>query len=392
MIALSVREEQRPAYMGVVSATFGISSVAGPLLSGGLTDSVGWRWCFWINLPIGFLAVTIVTLSFNSPLQPPREKTVLSHIIGLDLNGGILVTAFLSCFVLGMHYVSTQPWTSPSVWGSLLGSALSFLVFLLNEYKMGPHAMVHAHLLRKPKIALNLVYMFFFAGVFSPLQYTLPVQFQSVDAASPSQSGVRLIPLLLGVSIFTATSNVLLTWWRHYRPLLLVGAVLATAGTISIYTIDAPASTRRWIGFELLTGMGIGIALQIPMIYNQSLVTSRAEIPAATTLSLFSENMGATLFVAAGEAAFAQGLVRHVKAGLPSLDPSVVVNAGALQIRRVFSGRELEVVLGGYLYGCRVSHLLVVSCGVLTCVVSLVGEGPGLVRWLRGQLGKIHVA
>ncbi|CAI6339965.1 unnamed protein product [Periconia digitata] len=389
IIAVSVGEDKRPAFMGVVSATFGISSVAGPLLGGGLTGSVGWRWCFWINLPIGALAVAIVALSFRSPLTPPREMKRIQRFASLDIGGGLLVTSFFTCFVLGMHYSSISPWTSPRVLCSLIGSFLSFCAFVFNEYKMGDKAMVHAHLLRRPKVALNLAFMFFFAGVFQPLQYTLPVQFQSVDAASPSQSGVRLIPLLLGVSVFTATSNVLLTWWRHYKPLLLGGAMLATAGTISIYSVDKPASTRTWIGFEMLTGMGIGIALQIPMIYNQALV-EKDEVALVTPLSLFSENVGTTLFVASGEAAFAQGLVRYLKASLPELDPKVVVDAGALQIRSLFRDEELRMVLGGYLHGCRVSHLLAVSCGAVTCLVAVAAAGPGMVREVRERLGKSH--
>ncbi|KAJ4294143.1 hypothetical protein N0V90_007833 [Kalmusia sp. IMI 367209] len=347
IIAVSVSDEYRAAYMGVVSATFGISSVAGPLLGGGLTDSVGWRWCFWISLPIGALAAIMMTLTFRSPLVP-RETTLRQRIIGLDLGGGALVTSFLTCFVLGMHYSGTRPWSSPRVICSLVGSVLSFIAFVLNEWKMGDKAMLHAHLLRRPDIALNLIYVFFLAGVFFPLQFTLPVQFQSVDATSASQSGVRLIPLILGVSIFTAVANGALTWWRHYKPFLLVGALLATAGSASIYSVNSQASTRTWIGFELLTGMGIGLALQIPMIYNQALVT-RDDIPSVTSLSLFIENIGATLFVASGEAAFTQGLVAHLKHSLPNLDPHAVVNAGATQIRTLFKGGELDMVLGSYL-------------------------------------------
>ncbi|KAK3214154.1 hypothetical protein GRF29_28g2197663 [Pseudopithomyces chartarum] len=234
----------------------------------------------------------------------------------------------------------------------LVGSALSFAAFVYDQHLMRDKAMVHAHLVRKPDILLNLIYSFFLAGLFFPLQYTLPIQFQSVDATSASQSGVRLIPLILGVSVFTAVSNGALTWWHYYKPFLLIGAFLATAGTASIYSVDSPASTRTWIGFELLTGMGVGLALQIPMIYNQALV-QRDDIPSVTSLSLFTENLGTTLFVASAEASFQQGLVNHLKDKMPSLDPHTVVDAGVTQIRTMFGGQELETVLGSYLYGCR---------------------------------------
>ncbi|KAL1606455.1 hypothetical protein SLS60_003859 [Paraconiothyrium brasiliense] len=389
MIAISVEDKYRAAYMGVVSATFGISSVAGPLLGGGLTDSEFAFLTFHrISLPIGGLAVAIMTLTFRSPIVI-REMKLRERIIGLDLNGGILVTSFLSCFVLSMHYSGTHPWSSPRVWGSLVGSALSFLAFIYNEYKMRDKAMVHAHLIKKWNVSLNLMYGFFLAGLFFPLQYILPVQFQSVDATSASQSGIRLIPLILAVSVFTAFSNGALTWWRHHKPFLLAGAFLATAGTATIYSVKAPASTRTWLGFELLTGMGVGLALQIPMIYNQALVP-RDDIPSVTSLTLFTENLGTTLFVAACEASFQQGLVAHLKKSLPSLDPHDVVNAGATQIRNLFHGGDLDMVLGSYLHGCRVSHLIALSCGVVACMVSVAAAGPSVVRTVMEKWRKSH--
>ena len=311
------------------------------------------------------------------------------RFIGLDVSGGALVTSFLTCFVLGMHYIGTRPGSSPAVICSFIGSALSFLAFAYDQYIMGDKAMINAHLIRKTDVLFNLVYSFFLAGLFFPLQYTLPVQFQSVDATSASESGVRLIPLILGVSVFTAFSNITLTWWRHYKPFLLVGAFLATAGTVSIYSVDSPASTRTWIGYELLTGMGVGLALQIPMIYNQALV-ARDDIPSVTSLTLFTENLGTSLFVAGAESSFQQGLIGHLKESLPSLDPHTVVNAGATQIRTLFSGGELEMVLDSYLHGCRVGHLIGVSCGAIACLVSVGVAGPSVVRGLREKLAKSH--
>lgn len=329
-----------------------------------------------------------MTLTFRSPIIP-RDMKLRDRILGLDLGGGVLVTSFLICYVLAMHYSSKQPWSSPAVICSLVGSALSFAAFVYDQHLMRDKAMVHAHLVRKPDILLNLIYSFFLAGLFFPLQYTLPIQFQSVDATSASQSGVRLIPLILGVSVFTAVSNGALTWWHYYKPFLLIGAFLATAGTASIYSVDSPASTRTWIGFELLTGMGVGLALQIPMIYNQALV-QRDDIPSVTSLSLFTENLGTTLFVASAEASFQQGLVNHLKDKMPSLDPHTVVDAGVTQIRTMFGGQELETVLGSYLYGCRVSHLIGVSCGVVACLVSVGGAWPSVIKGVRERWAKSH--
>jgi hypothetical protein len=326
---------------------------------------------------------------FSSPV-PPRTASLRERILHTDLLGGTIMTGSLSCFVMTMHATSIYGWSSPHSLPIFISGILLFLLFTLNEYHLGPRAMIQPHLLTNRSILPNLIYSFFLAGVFFPLLYTLPVQFQSVHNTSASQSGIRLIPLVLGVSVFTMLANGLLTFWRHYKPLLLLGAILGTAGVSKIYTLGANATTADWIGFEVLTAVGVGIALQIPMIANQTHVAVD-DIPSVTALSLFAENLGTTLFVAAGEAAFTQGLMSAAGKNMSgAVDPQRLLHVGATQIRRLFSGKELAQVLSSYLEGCQISHVISVACGAGACLVSLGSAGPAGVREVRKMLGKVH--
>ncbi|KAF2686262.1 MFS gliotoxin efflux transporter glia [Lentithecium fluviatile CBS 122367] len=388
VIALTVKEQHRALYMSTVGLTFAVSSVAGPLLGGGLTDSLGWRWCFWINLPIGVLAAAIMFFAFNASLRLP-EATLWERIIQMDLGGSALVTGCLTCFVLAMHWGGTNSWSQPRVILSLFGYCAFFLAFVANSWWMGSKSMIQAHLLKNKRILSNLGYVFFIAGVFFPLQFTLPVQFQSVNGTSATQSGIRLIPLILGVSVFTTIAGGVLTFWRHYEPFLLVGALLATAGATSIYSLGANASTGAWIGTELLTGMGIGLAFQMPMIANQADV-GHDDIASVTALNLFVENFGTTLFVASGEAAFTKALMQSLARALPSADPKAVLDVGATEIRNFFGGGELGKVLSSYLHGCKASHIVCVACGVAMSLTSMSTAGPALVKEVRLRLKKSH--
>ncbi|KAF2258931.1 MFS gliotoxin efflux transporter glia [Lojkania enalia] len=388
IIAFTAKPEYRAAYMGVLGVTFGASSVVGPLLGGVLTDGPGWRWCFWVSLPIGFAAALTMFLFFTPPV-PPKEAALLERIVHMDLLGGVLISGSLSCFVLAMHWSGIYSWSNPRSILIFTSSILLFCVFCINEWRMGDKAMVQSHLLRKLTVLPNLIYIFFLAGLFFPLLYTLPVRFQSVHNTSASQSGIRLIPLVLGVSVFTMVSNGLLTFWRHYKPFLLVGALLGTAGVSKMYTLDSDASVGDWIGFEMLAAMGIGLALQIPMIANQTMVSSE-DIGSVTAISLFFENMGTTIFVAAGEAAFAQGLMASISKNIPRLDPHAVLNIGVTQIRTVFVGSELNDVLESYLEGCRISQVISVACGVVACLVSLGCAGKAGIREMKIRLKKVH--
>lgn len=339
-------------------------------------------------LPIGFAATAIMFLAFKSPMAP-KEATLPERFIQMDLGGGTLATGALSCFVLTMHWAGVYSWGHRRVILSLVGFILLFICFVANEWWMGSKAMVQAHLLKNKLILANLGYIFFLAGAFFPLLYTLPVQFQSVNDTSASQSGVRLIPLILGVSVFTMVSNGLLTFWRHYKPFLLVGALLATAGVSNIYTLNATATTATWIGYEVLTATGVGLALQIPMIANQAAVGAD-DMAAVTSLTLFIENCGTALFVASGEAAFTQALVDSLGRNLPSVDPHTILNAGATQVRNLFSDGELDQILSSYLYGCKVSHIISVSCGAAASLISMSNAGPAAVREVKLRLKKSH--
>tara|TARA_R110002003_G_scaffold251_4_gene17798 strand:+ start:7410 stop:9137 length:1728 start_codon:yes stop_codon:yes gene_type:complete len=410
-IALTAGPENRAAYMGLVGITFGTASVVGPLLGGLLTDGPGWRWCFWyvnlscgllrrlpslcrtlkslrISLPIGVTAALTMFLTFKDTLKP-QDAPLRKKIINLDLNGGFLIAGCFCCFVLAMHWIGINSWTSARVIGSFIGFALLLVCFIANEWAMGDKAMVQARLFRNRLLLANLFYIFFLAGAFFPLLYTLPIQFQSVNDTSASQSGVRLIPLVLGVSVFTLISNGLLTFWRHYKPWLLSGALLATAGNAVIYTLDAKTATKQWIGYELITATGIGLALQVPMIANQALVPAD-DMPAATSLTLFVENCGTALFVASGEAAFTNGLLSSLRANLPHVDARKVLDAGATQIRRSFEGSDLDEILASYLYGCKTGHLIPVACGAIAAAISLSNAGPAAVKEVKMRMKKMH--
>jgi hypothetical protein len=326
---------------------------------------------------------------FFTPPIPPKEASLRERIVQMDLQGSILVTGALSCFVLSMHWSGVYSWSSPRAILSMAFFVALMFAFFANEWLMGTKAMIQHHLLRNAAVLPNLIYIFFLAGVYFPLLYTLPVQMQSVHNTTASQSGVRLIPLVLGISIFTMISNGLLTFWRQYNAFLAVGSILALAGIVKIYTLGADAAMGDWIRYEILAAVGVGLALQIPMIANQTVVEA-ADVSSVTSLTLFIENLGTALFVSAGEAAFTQGLMTSIAKNVPSVEPHAVLDIGATQIRQAFSGSELQGVLGSYLDGCKISHILGVACGVAACLVSFAGVGTAGVREVKMRMKKMH--
>lgn len=384
IIALTAKPRYRDAYMGVTSVTFGASSVLGPLMGGWLTDGPGWRWCFWVSLPIGFSAALVMLLFFKAPIMP-KEGTLKHRILQTDVLGGILLSGALSCFVLAMHWSGIYGWANFRSVLAAVSFVLLMAIFVANEWQMGDKAMVQRRLLANGVVLPNLIFVFFLAGLYFPLLYTLPIQFQSVHGTSAAQSGVRLIPLALGISVFTAVMNVVLTFWRHYKPFVLIGALLGTAGVARMYTLGLHASTAQWVVFELLAAVGIGLALQLPMLANQAAVAVD-DIGDVTTLTLFCENLGTSFFIAATEAAFSQGLMASISRNIPELEPHAVLNLGATQIRQNFTGEELHQVQASYLDGCHIATAISMACGLVACVVAMGSAG----KEIKLRLKKVH--
>ncbi|OAL18357.1 hypothetical protein AYO22_10773 [Fonsecaea multimorphosa] len=379
IIAFSAKPQYRAAYMGVLGVTFGCASVVGPLLGGVFTDGPGWRWCFWISLPVGALAAATTALTVKVPSVPEAIQVPLKEkLISLDLTGSLLVLGGIS-----------SPWSSWHVITSLAGFVALLVVFSINEWQMGSRAMIQTHLLKKRSIVVSLGFQFLIAGLFFPLSFALPIQFQSVGNASASESGLRLIPLILAVSACTFVANGLLTFWRHYTPFLVIGAVAGTLGVVMVHTLDANAGLGSWIGFEILTGMGVGLALQVPMIMNQAAVGVE-DMAAVTSLTLFCENVGASIFIAATEAAFTNGLVSALGHNVPQVNPETVVNTGATEIRRLFGKKHLQGILMSYLQGCKDSHLVPMACGSAATLLSIVVAVPSVSQSWEKWKHKAH--
>jgi MFS family permease len=384
IIALTSPPRFRAAYMGILGLTFGTASVVGPLLGGALTDGPGWRFCFWVSLPIGAVAAGMMAVSLSQPQhQVPAALPYREKMRQMDLGGGLLITTALVCFVLAMHWGGQRPWSSGPVIASLIGAVATVVLFIVNEYKMGMKAMLQTHLFRSKVVVANFTFICLLAGLYFPLLYILPIQFQSINNDSAAQSGIRLIPLVLGISVFTMISNGALTFLKgYYNPFMTGGSILGALGMAMIFSLRGNASTGSWIGYEVLAASGIGLSLQIPMLANQAAV-SAADMSAVTSTTLFFENIGTTIFTAASEAAFTNGLLEGLRDSTLAINPQSVVDAGATQLRHKFSPAELPYVLDAYLQGCKTSYKVGLACAVAAVAVSLVNTGPSALRHLK---------
>ncbi|RMZ81570.1 hypothetical protein DV737_g2448, partial [Chaetothyriales sp. CBS 132003] len=372
IIAFSAPPPRRPAFTGIMGATFGIASVIGPLLGGIFTDGPGWRWCFYINLPIGGLASAIIFVFFKTPKAArPQEATLKEKILQMDFPGTFTIMAAMVCYLLAMQWGgTTKSWHSADVIGVLVGFGLFVILFIAIEYFQGDRALLQGRILKDRTFAAMSAYIVFVAGVFFIQLYYLPIYFQSTKNVSAAKSGIDNLPLVLGASLFTVLSGVLITVFGHFVPIMAVGSVLASVGSGLIYTLEIDSHSDKWIGYQALIGIGVGLIFQIPVIVAQASVKP-ADLSSASAMILFFQTIGGAIWISAGQAGFTNKLLTRLPQTAPGVSPQLVVATGATELRTVFPASQLPGILAAYMEGIKVTWIISIVCACVTVLLVL---------------------
>ncbi|KAI1434146.1 putative efflux pump antibiotic resistance protein [Xylaria sp. CBS 124048] len=373
IIAFAAEPSKRPAYTGLLGATYGIASVVGPLVGGVLTDRVTWRWCFYINLPIGGASAFIILLFFQTPpAAKPAEAPLREKILQMDPLGTTLALGGIISYILALQYGgSTHAWNSSVVVGLLVGFVVIMMVFAVFETWQGERSMLVPRILKSRVIGVGSIFQFFFAGSYYAVLYYLPIYFQSIHNVSPTQSGVRNLPLILSLSLFTLLSGGFITSTGIATPLQVAGALIATAGCATLYTLDINTSTGKWIGYQLLAGIGWGVGFQVPIIMAQS-NAEPADIASVTATVLFFQTIGGAFLVAAAQAAFVNRILTVLPGKVPGVDPAQVISIGATRIRSSFPAAQIPGIIDAYMEGITVALIIALAAVAFSALLSVL--------------------
>ena len=376
LIAFSASPKIRPMFTGIIGCSYGIAAVVGPLIGGVFADKVSWRWCFYINLPVGGLSAVIILLFFKTPAAAkPKTASALEKLIHMDLVGVILAMGAIISYILALQYGGLKhPWNSSVVIGLLVGFVLLTAAFFAWEWCSEDRAMLPYRLIGKRVYLVPSVFAFFFSGAYFLIIYYLPIYFQSIDNVSAAMSGVRNLPLILTVTITMLSSGAYISVTGIAAPITVVGTALGVVCTGLLYTFDIGTSEGKWIGYQVIGGVAWGIASQIPMMTVQA-TAKASDLAEITANLLFCQTIGGAFMVAAAQSAFVNVLLKTLPRTAPTVNPAVVVLTGATALRKTFPPEVLEGVLEAYMRGLKVSFAIgIASTGMAFIIITLFGK------------------
>ncbi|WP_299520360.1 MDR family MFS transporter [uncultured Serinicoccus sp.] len=324
---------QRGKYQGLMGAVFGVTSVAGPLAGGLITDHLGWRWLFFTTLPIGLLTLWFVLRHMHLPHQRREAKIDVAGIVTLSV-------AMVSILLATSWGGTTYPWASAEVLGLYALGLVTAAAFVVVELRAS-EPLLPLRLFRNSVFSwANVAGLGLAMVMFGSIIY-IPVFAQGVLGVDATQSGLILMPMMLGLIVMGILTGLLVTKTGHYKPFMLTGVAIMASGVWLLTMLSKTSSPWELFGSMAVVGVGLGMAMQQYTLVVQNVV-ARRDLGVATATTQFSRNIGSTVGIAVYGSIMTGGLGAAVASHLPaqmreqaaaqagSLDVGAVLDPGAL--------------------------------------------------------------
>ncbi|KAJ5131083.1 Major facilitator superfamily domain general substrate transporter [Penicillium bovifimosum] len=363
---------KRPIYIGMMGSIFGISSIIGPLMGGAFTDNVTWRWCFYINLPIGGFTMVVLFLFLTVP-HTAKPCTWKQHFLRLDPLGSVLFLPSVICFLLALQWGGNEyPWNNGRMIALFVVSGILMIAFVAVQIWLKKDATVPPHVFAQRSIISGVIFSMLVGGGLISMLYTLPLWFQGVRGTTAVKSGIDTIPMVIALVVGSILAGGIITATGYYTPWMFVAAILMSTGAGLMTTFKRDTYHAAWIGYQVLFGIGIGTGMQQPSMAAQT-VLRKDEVPIGVSLMFFAQSFGGAVFISVAQSLFQN----YLRANLPhvqGIDVGKVLAAGATGLSTAVPTIKLPEVLVLYNDGLRRSFIVTVAVSCLMVLPALTME------------------
>jgi EmrB/QacA subfamily drug resistance transporter len=364
-----VPPSERGRYTGLFGAVFGLASIAGPLLGGFLTGHLSWRWIFYVNLPIGVIALFVLAATL------PAAAERVHHVV--DYLGTVLLAGGLSAIVLATSLGgNSYAWGSTMIVGLGVGGVVALVAFVFAE-RRASEAVLPLRLLRNSvfSVTSGVGFVVGFA-LFGAVTY-LPLFLQVVKGASPTGSGLQLVPLMGGLLITSIGSGQVITRTGRYKPFPIAGTAVMTLGLYLLSTMDPTSSQLSIFAFMFVLGLGLGMVMQVLVLAVQNAV-DYSDLGVATSGATLFRSIGGSLGTAVLGAIFSNRLSGQLKSVLPAGKGGSSAATSTISAKQI--ARLPPTLRDGYL------HAFTSSLGTVFEVAAAVAITAFALSWFIRQL------
>ncbi|KAJ7726403.1 putative efflux pump antibiotic resistance protein [Mycena metata] len=349
IIAHTVPLAKRGIFNGLIGGLGGIGSVSGPLLGGVITENISFRFCFYLSVPIGMIALvlTLFVLEIRTPKGDSAAASSLKLADFDPLGNLVFVPAMVTLLLAVQWGGSAYLWSSGIIIGLLLTSLVLSAIFIRIQLWAEEQATIPPRILKERTIWSASLYALCIGGSFNIITMCLPIWFQVIHGDSPESSGVDTLPVILSLVVGCIVAGGLVTALGYYTPFMITSAILTAVGSGMLGSLKVSSTPGNWLFPEILCGFGVGLGIQQPLLAAQ-IVLDLKDVPVGTAVVMFANTLGGALFVAIGQSVFTSSLVAGLVAAVPGVSPELVLTDGANSLKTVIGAEFLPDVLIEY--------------------------------------------
>ena len=357
---------ERGRYQGYFGAVFGLSSIAGPLLGGWLTDAVNWRWIFYINLPLGLFALVITSMALKMPVVKRNHK--------IDYLGASVIVAAVTSLLLYLNWAGEHyGWSDPRALAFIGASALLAVAFVFIEIRIASEPIIPMRLFRNPIFSVGNSFSFFVGFAMFGGAIYLPLFFQAVMGMSPTRSGLAMLPMVAGMFSMSITSGLLITKTGKYKIFPIVGCCILIVAMFLLSTIQYDTPYWHIALFAFCFGIGLGLAMMTIVTPVQNAIEFR-DMGVATSTITFVRSLGGAIGVALFGAIMNSRLTTYLSDELGSQVSALSggeINTNDVQALQTLQEPIRTEVLTAYTHAITDIYLLSIPIIVVALVVVL---------------------